>query len=111
MTMKLSLLSRLRLNRVIKMSRFDPEANKQVKYGTEHLNKLTAATMTYDELSEWLDRKISSTRRMMIGAQRRANRDMITGCRAELSALTALKHTLYKWFKMCGGEVKDNEEH
>lgn len=93
------------------MPRFDSAANKQVKYGTEHLTKLTAATMTYDELSEFLDRKITSTRQMLGAAQRRGNRDMITGCRTELSALLALKHTLYKWFKMCGGEVKDNEEH
>lgn len=93
------------------MPRFDSTANKQVKYGTKHLTKLTAASMTYDELSEWLDRKISSTRSMLIAAQRRGNRDMIIGCRTELSALIALQHTLQKWFKMCGGEVKDNEEH
>ncbi len=93
------------------MPRFDSTANKQVKYGTNHLNKLTAATMTYDELSELLDRKISSTRHMLTIAKRNANRDMITGCRTELSALMALKNTLDKWFKMCGGEVKDNEEH
>lgn len=93
------------------MPRFDSAANKQVKYGTEHLTKVMAAAMTYDELSEWLDRKISSTRHMLIAAQRRGNRDMITGCRIELSALVELKHTLYKWFEMCGGEVKDNEEH
>ena len=93
------------------MPRFDCAANKEVKYGTAHLTKLTSAAMTYDELSEWLDRKISSTRSMLITAQRRGNRDMITGCRTELSALIALKHTLQKWFKMCRGEVNDNEEH
>lgn len=93
------------------MPRFDSTPNKRVKYGTQHLTKLTAANMTYGELSEWLDRKISSTRHMLIIAQRNANRDMITGCRTELSALIALKHTLHKWFKMCGREVKDNEEH
>lgn len=93
------------------MPRFDSAANKDVKYGTNHLTKLTAAAMTYDELSELLDRKISSTRQMLLAARRRGNRDMITGCRTELSALIALKHTLQKWFKMCGGEVKDNEEH
>lgn len=93
------------------MPRFDSATNKQVKYGSYHLSKLIAATMTYDELSEWLDSKISSTRHMLIIAQRKANRDMITGCRTELSALIALKHTLQKWFKMCRGEVKDNEEH
>ena len=93
------------------MLRFDPIANKQVKYGTSHLSKLTAATMTYDELSELLDKRISCTRHMLIIAQRNANRDMITGCRTELSALMALENTLHKWFKMCGGEVKGNEEH
>lgn len=93
------------------MPRFDSTADKQVKYGTEHLNKRTAAAMTYDELSELLDRKISSVRHMAIIARRNANRDMITGCRTELSALIALKQTLHKWFEMCGGEVKDNEEH
>lgn len=90
---------------------FDATANKQVKYGTAHLTKATAANMTYDELSELLDRKISSTHEMLAIAQRNANRDMITGCRTELSALIALKHTLQKWFKMCRWEVKDNEEH
>lgn len=93
------------------MPRFDSKTNIQVKYGTGHLTKSTAAIMTYDELSDLLDRKISSTRHTLIIAQRNANRDMITGCRTELSALIALKHTLHKWFKMCGGEVKDNEEH
>lgn len=93
------------------MPQFDSTANRQVKYGTEHLTKVTAATMTYDELYELLDRKIKSTRSMLIAAQHRGNRDMVTGCRTELSALIALQHTLQKWFKMCGGEVKDNEEH
>lgn len=93
------------------MSRFDSTANKQVKYGTQHLTKRIAVYMTYDELSELLDKKISSTREMLIIARRNANRDMITGCRIELSALMALKHTLHKWFETCGGEVKDNEEH
>lgn len=93
------------------MLRFDPTANKNVKYGTAHLTKARAADMTYDELSELLDRKISSTNEMLAIARRNANRDMITGCRTELSALIALKHTLQKWFKMCRGEVKDNEEH
>lgn len=93
------------------MPRFDSADNRQVKYGTEHLTKAMAATMTYDELSELLDRKIASTRSMLIAARRRSNRDMVTGCRTELSALIALKHTLQKWFEMCGGEVKDNEEH
>ena len=93
------------------MPRFDPTANKQVKYGTYHLSKRIAVNMTYDELFELLNRKISSTRHMLTIARRNANRDMITGCRIELSALIALKHTLQKWFKMCGGEVKDNEEH
>lgn len=93
------------------MPRFDSTANKQVKYGAAHLTKATAAAMTYDELSELLDSKISSTKQMLNIAKRNANRDMITGCRTELSALIALKHTLQKWFKMCGGEVKDNEEH
>lgn len=93
------------------MPRFDCAANRQVNYGTRHLTKSTAVYMTYDELSELLDRKISSTREMLAIARRNANRDMITGCRTELSALIALKHTLQKWFKMCGGEVKDNEEH
>lgn len=93
------------------MPRFDPAANRQVKYGTAHLTKATAASMTYVELSELLDRKISLTRDTLIVAKRNGNRDMITGCRTELSALIALKHTLQKWFKMCGGEVKDNEEH
>ena len=93
------------------MPRFDAEANEQVKYGTVHLTKATAATMTYDELSELLDRKISSTHEMLAIAQRNANCDMITGCRTELSALIALKHTLQKWFKMYGVEVNDNEEH
>ena len=93
------------------MPRFDSTDNKQVKYGTAHLTKFTAAAMTYDELSELLDRKISSTHEMLAIARRNANRDMITGCRTELSALIALKHTLQKWFKMCRGEVKDNEEH
>lgn len=93
------------------MPRFDAKASKQVKYGTAHLTKATAASMTYDELSELLDRKISSTHEMLAIAQRNANRDMITGCRTELSALIALKHTLQKWFKMCRGEVNDNEEH
>lgn len=93
------------------MPRFDSAANKEVKYGTQHLTKPAAATMTYDELSEWLDRKITSTGQMLLAARRRGNRDMITGCRTELSALNALKDTLQAWFKMCGGEVKDNEEH
>ena len=93
------------------MPRFDSTANKEVKYGTCHLTKRTAAAMTYDELSELLDRKISSTKQMLNIARRNSNRDMITGCRTELSALIALKHTLQKWFKMCVGEVKDNEEH
>lgn len=85
------------------MPRFDSAANKQVKYGTGHLTKLAAATMTYDWLSEFLDRKITFTRQMLKAAQRRGNRDMITGCRTELSALIALKHTLYKWFKSVEG--------
>ena len=93
------------------MPRFDCAANKQVKYGTQHLTKSTAVYMTYDELSELLDRKMSSTHEMLAIARRNANRDMIIGCRTELSALIAIKHTLQKWFKMCGGEVKDNEEH
>ena len=93
------------------MPRFDAKANNQVKYGTAHLTKATAANMTYGELSELLDRKISSTHEMLDIAHRNANRDMITGCRTELSALIALKHTLQKWFKMCGVEVNDNEEH
>ena len=93
------------------MPRFDAEVNKQVKYGTVHLTKATAADMTYDELSELLDRKISLTLDTLTVARRNANRDMITGCRTELSALIALKHTLQKWFKMCGGEVNDNEGH
>lgn len=93
------------------MPRFDSAANTQVKYGTRHLTKPIAAYMTYDELSELLDRKITSTHEMLAIAHRNANRDMITGCRTELSALMALKHTLHKWFEMCGGEVKDNEEH
>lgn len=93
------------------MPLFDAKANRQVKYGTAHLTRATAASMTYDELSELLDRKISSTHEMLAIAHRNANRDMITGCRTELSALIALKHTLQKWFKVCGGEVKDNEEH
>ena len=93
------------------MPRFDAKTNKQVKYGTAHLTKATAANMTYDELSELFDRKISSTREMLAIAQRNANRDMITGCRTELSALIALKHALQKWFKMCGLEVNDNEKH
>lgn len=93
------------------MPRFDSASNRQVKYGTAHLTKDTAANMTYGELSELLDRKISSTHEMLAIAQRNANRDMITGCRTELSALIALKHTLQKWFKMCGLEVNDNEEH
>lgn len=93
------------------MPRFDFKTNRQVKYTTAHLTKLTAASMTYDELSDVLDRKISSTRHMLIIARRNANRDMITGCRTELSALIALKHTLHKWFKMYGEGVKDNEEH
>ena len=93
------------------MPRFDSTANKQVKYGTSHLSKLTAASMAYDELSELLDKRISSTRHMLIIAQRNANRDMITGCRTELSALMALENTLHKWFKMCVGEVKGNEKH
>lgn len=93
------------------MPRFDSTTNKQVKYGNYHLTKRIAAYMTYDELSEILDKKISSTREMLIIAQRKANRDMITGCRTELSALMVLKHTLHKWFEMCGEEVKDNEEH
>lgn len=85
------------------MPRFDSTANEQVKYGTAHLTKATAAAMTYDELSELLDSKISSTKQMLNIARRNSNRDMITGCRTELSALIALKHTLQKWFKMCGG--------
>lgn len=93
------------------MARFDSTANKQVKYGTAHLTKRTAVIMTYDGLSELLDHKISSTKHMLTIARRNANGDMITGCRTELSALIALKHTLRKWFEMCGGEVKDNEEH
>lgn len=93
------------------MPRFDSAVNRQVKYGTYHLTNRIAAYMTYDELSEILDKKISSTREMLTIAQRNANRDMITGCRTELSALMALKHTLHKWFEMRGGEVKDNEEH
>ena len=93
------------------MPRFDSKANKQVKYGTYHLSKRIAVNMTYDELSELLDRKISSTKRMLAIAKRNANRDMITGCRVELSALMALENTLHKWFEMCGGEEKDNEEH
>lgn len=93
------------------MPRFDSTANKQVKYGTVHLTKATAATITYDELSELFDSKISSTKQMLNIARRNSNRDMITGCRTELSALIALKHTLQKWFVICGGEVKDNEEH
>ena len=93
------------------MPRFDAEANRQVKYGTAHLTKATSVDMTYGELSELLDRKISSTHGMLAIAQRNANRDMITGCRTELSALMALKHTLHKWVEMYGGEVKDNEEH
>lgn len=93
------------------MPRFDSTANKQVKYGTAHLTDATAAAMTYDELSELLDRKISSTKQTLIIAQRNANRDMITGCRTELSALIALKHTLQKWSVTRGGEVQDNEEH
>lgn len=93
------------------MSRFDSTANKQVKYGTAHLTKATAAAMTYDELSELLDRKISLMRDTLIVARRNANRDMITGCRTELSALLALKDALQKWLKACRGEVKDNEEH
>lgn len=93
------------------MPRFDSTANKQVKYGTEHLTKRAAAAMTYDELSELLDRKSTSTKEMLKAAQRRGNRDMITGCRTELSALTALKAMLDKWFMTHGGEVKDNEEH
>ena len=93
------------------MPRFDSTANKEVKYGTCHLTKRTAAAMTYDELSELLDRKISSTKQMLNIARRNSNRDMITGCRTELSALIALKHTLQKWFKMCRGEVKDNAEY
>lgn len=93
------------------MPRFDSATNKQVKYGTQHLTKSIAVYMTYDELSELLDSKISSMHEMLAIAQRNANRDMITGCRTELSALIALKHTLHKWFEMCGGEVKGNEEH
>lgn len=93
------------------MPRFDSKSNRQVKYGTQHLTKRTAAAMTYDELSELLDRKISSTKQTLNIARRNANRDMITGCRTELSALMALENTLHKWFKMCGGEVKDNEEY
>ena len=93
------------------MPRFDSAANTQVKYGARHLTKSIAVCMTYDELSELLDRKITSTHEMLAIACRNANRDMITGCRTELSALMALKHTLHKWFEMCGGEVKDNEEH
>lgn len=93
------------------MPRSDSTANKQVKYGTSHLNKFTAATMTYDGLSELLGRKISFTRHMLNIAERNTNRDMITGCRTELSALIALKQALHKWFEMRGGEVKDNEEH
>lgn len=92
------------------MARFDSAANKQVKYGTQHLTKSIAVYMTYDELSELLDRKISSMHEMLAIARRNANRDMITGCRTELSALMALRHTLHKWFEMCGGG-KDNEEH
>lgn len=87
------------------MARFECKANGQVKYGTYHLTKMAAAIMTYNELSELLDRRISSTRHMLIIAQRNANRDMITGCRMELSALIALRHTLHKWFKICR-EVK-----
>ena len=90
---------------------FDSTTNKQVKYGTAHLTKATAVNMTYDKLSELLDRKISSTHEMLAIARRNANRDMIIGCRTELSALIALKHTLQKWSKMCVEEVKDNEEH
>ena len=93
------------------MPRFDSKANKEVKYGTYHLSKRIAVRMTYDELSEQLDRKVSSTKHMLTIAKRNANRDMITGCRVELSALMALENTLHKWFEMCGGEVKDNEEH
>lgn len=93
------------------MPRFDSKANKEVKYGTSHLTKRIAAAMTYDELSELLARKVSSTSQMLSMARRNANRDMITGCRTELSALIALEHTLQKWFEMCGGEVKDNEEY
>ena len=63
------------------MTRFDSQANKQVKYGTAHLTKVTAAAMTYDELSELLDKKISLTRDTLSIAQHNANRDMITGCR------------------------------
>ena len=88
------------------MPRFDAKADSPVKYGTVHLTKLKAATMTYDELSELLDRKITSTHEMLAIARRNANRDMITGCRTELSALVALKHTLHKWFEVCRGEVK-----
>lgn len=93
------------------MPRSDSKAGKEVKYGTCHLAKRTAAALTYDELSELLDRKISVTKQTLDIARRNSNRDMITGCRTELSALIALKHTLQKWFKMCRGEVKDNEEH
>lgn len=85
------------------MPRFDSVANKQVKYDTQHLTKSIAVYMTYDELSELLDKKISSTHEMLAIARRNANRDMITGCRTELSALMALKHTLHKWLEMCGG--------
>lgn len=93
------------------MPRFDPTDNKQVKYGTQHLSKSIAVTMTYDGLSELLDRKISSTKHMLTIARRNANRDMVTGCRVELSALMALESTLHKWFEMHSEEVKDNEEH
>lgn len=93
------------------MPRFDSASNKQVKYGAHHLTKSIAVYMTYDELSELLDRKISSMHEMLAIARRNANRDMITGCRTELSALMALKYTLRNWLKTCGGEVKDNEEH
>lgn len=93
------------------MPRFDSTANKQVKYGTYHLSKCIAVCMAYDELSELLDRRISSTKHMLTIAKRNANRDMITGCRVELSALMALENTLHKWFEMCGGREKDNEEH
>lgn len=85
------------------MPRFDSAANKQVKYGTQHLTKSIAVYMTYDELSELLDRKISSTHEMLAIARRNANRDMITGCRTDLSALMALKHTLHKWLKCAEG--------
>lgn len=93
------------------MPKFDSTANRLIKCDTAHLTKFTAASMTYDELSELLDKKISLTRDTLFVAQRNANRDMVTGCRAELSALIALKHTLQKWFKMYRGEVNDNEEH